>query len=369
MKNRFLIILLFLFMSYFLITGRKSAEPIEDLLIQPGVGYDIEKTSSDTIKYNIPVSTYVFEGDGNISSEVYSGSYVNLAGTRTSRQVKLNKRFIVAFEKIYIFSEDFAKRGIRNGINILFKNPWVDDMGNGVVCAGKAEDILKFNVKGYPSSCDYIEGMIKSIKYYNFFSDNYTLVNMEVMLDSEGRNLTLPYIEIIDGQLEITGLAVFKGDKMIAKMDLEDSQILNILRENNDEGILYIQGNNDESISYDATVNKKVKCIKQKDNYKFIISLDFNGSIVEDELYKNITKSSSVGEEFSQDISKVIKQECDGFIYNMQNTYKVDMLDLGRIAAAKYGRHTGVDWNDEVSKADIEVNIKANLTSFGRGDY
>jgi hypothetical protein len=43
----------------------------------------------------------------------------------------------------------------------------------------------------------------------------------------------------------------------------------------------------------------------------------------------------------------------------MQNDYKLDCLALGRVAAAKYGRHTGTDWNKAVSEAEIVVKCKS----------
>ena len=53
----------------------------------------------------------------------------------------------------------------------------------------------------------------------------------------------------------------------------------------------------------------------------------------------------------------------------MKNEYKVDCLQLGWVAAAKYGRDTGVDWDEVVSNSDIKVNVKVNVDKVGRGQY
>ena len=47
-------------------------------------------------------------------------------------------------------------------IDILFRNPYLNDTAYIVVCKGKASDILDMNIKGYPSSGDFIEGLIKN---------------------------------------------------------------------------------------------------------------------------------------------------------------------------------------------------------------
>ncbi|MCS4470495.1 hypothetical protein JQ032_12725 [Clostridium botulinum] len=53
----------------------------------------------------------------------------------------------------------------------------------------------------------------------------------------------------------------------------------------------------------------------------------------------------------------------------MQNEYKVDALNLGSVAAAKYGRNTGVDWNQIVSDSEIELDINMRLIRGGRGTF
>ncbi|MDP4179223.1 MAG: Ger(x)C family spore germination C-terminal domain-containing protein, partial [Bacillota bacterium] len=61
--------------------------------------------------------------------------------------------------------------------------------------------------------------------------------------------------------------------------------------------------------------------------------------------------------------------QCEEFINKMKTDYKVDCLELGRVAAAKYGRRTGTDWNKVVMDSDIKINVKVKLNKQGRGDY
>lgn len=53
----------------------------------------------------------------------------------------------------------------------------------------------------------------------------------------------------------------------------------------------------------------------------------------------------------------------------MQNEYKIDCLELGREAAAKYGRGENIDWDEVVCNSKIQVNVNVKLTGIGRGDY
>ena len=76
-----------------------------------------------------------------------------------------------------------------------------------------------------------------------------------------------------------------------------------------------------------------------------------------------------VTKKFEDDMAKQVEEMCTEFLDKMKNEYKVDCLQLGWVAAAKYGRDTGVDWDEVVSNSDIKVNVKVHVDKIGRGQY
>ena len=114
-------------------------------------------------------------------------------------------------------------------------------------------------------------------------------------------------------------------------------------------------------------VKRKVKCNRREGKYEFIIELVFQGDIIENTLYKDMKKENE--SEFEELMGKKIEKICYDFLDKMKNGYKIDCLNLGMYAAAKYGRETGVDWNEEVSNADIKVNVKVKIDKMGIGQY
>jgi len=211
--------------------------------------------------------------------------------------------------------------------------------------------------------------MIKNSSGYNFFGKEYTIRDAYLMVESEGRNLVLPYIDISDDEFKINGAALFKKDKLVTLLRIGDTRVMNMLRENKSTGILTIQKSPEQFINMSAKVKRKVKCEKEEGKYKFEIDLKIQGDIVSNKLYKDLSNKVSVKKEFERDMEKNTKEACEDFLSKMKNEYKVDCLELGRIAAAKYGRGTGVDWNEIVSNSDIKVNIKVNVDKVGRGVY
>lgn len=368
--NRFkiLIIPMLLLITIVYLNAGVDVAPVEEIDVVTGVGVDIEEKSKDNILYKVSISRQIFQEEKTLS-DVVDGNGKTLLSTREDRQKKSNKKFVLGLEKVIILSEEFARYSIRTFINTTFTNPHINDKTWLIVCNGKAIDMLKFKVFGYPSSSDYMEGIIKNAKHYNFFPENYKLVDSYVRIDAEGRELSVPYVEIKDGYVEITGMALFKKDKMVTKIGLEEARIMSILKEKHSHGILSILKNPKEYIDYLAKVKRKAKCNKTGDKYEFTIDLDFAGDITCNELYGDFLKKPNENKKFQSDMEKEIEKMCYNFLEKMQKEYKVDCLELGRVAAAKYGRNPETDWNEIVSNSDIKVNVKVNINRYGRGDF
>jgi Ger(x)C family germination protein len=367
--NKIIIFCSMLIFCLFVIAGGEpQRESAEDLSIPAGFGFDIEKAGADTIMYKVSVSSYIYQ-EKKTMSKVTSGRQKSLGQTRQNRQLKIDKKFLIGLEKVDIISEVQAKEGIRNILDILFNNPSANDTALVAVCRGNAKDILEYPIKGYPSSADYIEGMIRSAKTFNFFTDNYKTIDVFVRLDSEGRNFTLPYIVMTDEGPKIDGLALFNGDKMIGKIGIQEAKILNMLSPGSGRGIITIQKNSKEYIDYYAKSKRKVKCTRENGQYNFDINLKLNGDVIANELDKKVSEDEEERNKLEKEMSEKVEESCSKLLKIMQEDYKTDLLELGRIAAAKYGRDTGIDWNKEVTNSIIKVKAEVKIEKQGRGDY
>jgi Ger(x)C family germination protein len=271
MKGKQIVVLIslaLLFISYIYDTNMK---PVENMQIISGAGYDIIREADGQITYSIPLSTYIFSEDNKITGEVKTGVGSTIGLTRADRQRKADNKFLLGLEKVYVISEDYARFGIRNMLDILFANSEVNDMGAVVVYNGKAEELLGYEVKGYPTSSDYIEGVIKNAQGFNFFTNNYKLTDVFVRVDSEGRKALIPYVEIKKTGPEVTGFAIFNKDKMVDKVNIKEGKILNLLRENKGRGSLELQKDAKNYVDFYCEARRKVKAKKDGDNYKFDI--------------------------------------------------------------------------------------------------
>lgn len=342
-----------------------KGELVENLGIPVGVGLDIEK-SGNFKTYSLPFLTYLFD-ENTVASEPFLGKASNIPETRENRQLESPKKTLIGLNRIFIFSEDFARDGIKNFIEINVNNSQINDRCLCVVCSGKAEDMLMFKPTGYSSSAEFLEGMTKDLQQFNFFSMQFTLMDLIVRIDAEGRNFLLPYIIIDNNKIKTTGLAIFNKDKMVGIANIDETRVINILKENNVNGILTLQASPNQYISSYTSSKRKIKCTKLGDAYSFTIDLKLKGNIISNQLYRDLYISKTVQRKFEADMEKYVENLCNQEINKITKEYKTDVLDLGRVAASKYGKDTGADWNKVICKSSIKVNVRFTADTEGRG--
>jgi Ger(x)C family germination protein len=342
---------------------------VEDLDIYIAAGVGINEYGEGNIDYRVSTTANAYKEDESTERVLSSGVSRTIGKTREDRQRKTGKKFFLGLSKIYLIEEEYAKYGIRPLIDINFKNPAINNDLFLVVCKGRSEDYFNYTTPGYDNSAEYISDMIKNSVNYNFFSDDYMLRNAVLSMDAEGKNVVSPYIEITEDGIKTTGIVVFKKDKLAAILDIKDTKIMNMLRANNVKGILTIQKDSEKYINYQTKSKRKITCKKMGDEYTFIIDLNLKGEIINNELYKDISGNIEVTKKFEDDMAKQVKEMCTEFLDKMKNEYKVDLLQLGWVAVAKYGRGTGVDWDKVVSNSDIKVNVNVHVDMVGRGQY
>ncbi len=368
-KNKFILTLIWIWFLILLVIPKKHIEPVENLAVELGSGFDIISSIDNNYIYKVIRNVQIVGQNNKLTSKNYIGFATSMGKTRDERKTKMEKENLQGMEKVYIVSEKQADVGIKNVIDIIFRNPVVSDTAFFVVARGSVEDMLAYKIPGYVSSSDYIYGMIKNGKVNNFFSDNYAATDLYVRMDSEGKNVVVPCLDIDETGIYVWGFALFKESKLAGEMNIDEARVMNLLRENNVQGTVTIQKNSKEFIDFYCKTKKKVKCEKDKDKYKFTINLELKGDVVSNELISNLNTDTKAIAEFEKEMARNVERQCYAFIDKMKNDYKMDWIDLGKYAVAKGGRRTKTDWNKVVIGSEINVNVKVNLDKFGRGNY
>ena len=208
--------------------------------------------------------------------------------------------------------------------------------------------------------------MLKFSHEGNFYSKNNSVNDFLLMYHQKGREIYLPYIEIVDERPQLTGAAVFRNDKMVKKFPIEETKLINILRSSKGKGYLSIPSDNAlEYLDIEGENKVDVKVSNKDGNLKYDIFVKILGDLRIDTLNKKIfTKEQALKTEklYEDKLQKDLNEE----VKKIQEDYKVDCLDLGKYAIAKYGRDNGYDGQEYFINADIEVHVNVKIRSTGK---
>lgn len=343
--------------------------PVEDLGVEVAAGFDVEEIFKGDYIYEITRNVVLYSGENKKITENYTGAGDTVGKTREERSNKTEKIILQGMEKVYLISEKQAEVGIKNLIDIISRNPFVNDTGYFVVCKGKAKEFLEYKISDHNETVDYIEGLIESSNNDNFVDENFSVIDILVRVDGEGKSIVIPFIEMGKDGIKIGGFAIFKEDKMVNKIKIKDAKIMNLLRGRKTRGLITIRKDSQHYLDLSTISRKKVKCYKKDDKMVFDINLELKGEVVTNELYKKLYEDVNVVKQVEGEIAKEVENQCNDFILKMKKDIKTDCLELGRYAAAKFGRRTGTDWNKVVQDSEININVSVDIVNFGRGDH
>ncbi|MEG1004495.1 MAG: Ger(x)C family spore germination C-terminal domain-containing protein [Clostridium sp.] len=373
MKKRILysyIAVLLFFIFSFLISkflNTYAFTNIEETDFLSGVGFDVtEKLDEKT--YHVPVSIYNFSKNGEISTYLIDSKGETTLQARVDRKLHSGRNISLGSEKIYIFSKRICKDGISVPLDGLLNNAQVTNKSLVVTTNSNPSEILSFKVEGYPSSSHYIHNLLNSLSSFSYISNNETLHDAYIKNTTEGCKFFAPNIDIVNNSLQLTSLTVLDKGKLVASLPIDNLHYLNLLSNKEGTGIVTYISDKNNTISFEHFFNRKIKCKKNDNGFVFDINLKLKGKIVNNNYLSTSEITPYQKAELEKKISEFIKSGLNDFISSMKSDYKLDLINLGNIAAAHYGRNKIPNWDDEILKSTINVNVDFKISKFGIGN-
>lgn len=238
--KKFCYFLLLLFLCIALV-GCAETKLLEKVGLVTLIGYDLGKEES------VETTAVVRQ----VSTELESKVAVITAENETSQgtRAKINRR---AAEKIMngqlrgvLFGDEFAKGGIGHYIDNLLKNPAMSGDVIMAVVEGHTKPLLEYQ---YPDIEDIGEHIYKLLEQ-NVKSEQVVLSTLhEVAKDYYfmGKDIAMPIIRRDEELIEISGIALFKEDKMIGEISVDDSFYIKLSRDDYHAGVYELKIKGDD---------------------------------------------------------------------------------------------------------------------------
>ncbi len=347
--------------------GCWNYKDIEKSLIISGLAIDKNKTGD---KYLITVEVLDFE----MGKEAKQGTrFIESEGKTLFDAVRnainiVGKKLYWAHANIAVVSEEIAKEGLIPVLDFMYRDSEVRTEMNILISKEKtARELLMQEMLLSQASSDNIHNMLDeqntSGKFPNVLV--YKLINC-----IKNENAVLPAVELkeILGKKTtvITSTAIFKKDKLIGYLNLDESQALLFAR-NEIKGGLITFGidNNDNTDMISLEIFKsKTKVNPRYDNNELTMDIDINvdASIAELQTSTDYISGKNF-EKLKKSAEKDVKTSVENLIQKAQLEYNADIFGFGSKIKGdlpKVWKSIEGDWKNGIFK-NLETNVKVYI--------
>lgn len=360
---------------------------INDLALVKAVGIDKTDNNQYEITLQIINPGVVSGKQASSDSPVTTYSQVGKTVLEAIRQISTNipRRPYLAHLRLIVISEDVAKEGISPFFDLFTRDPEQRPDTYVIVTKGdKARDILEVltSLEVVPANKLFFSLEISSEIWGGTSPVNITEVVSKLITD--GEELTLTGIKT-EGSIEegsvvenlqqsdepttikLTGLSLFKDDRLIGWLQDEESEVFNFITDNIKGGIISIPCK-DKFLGIEVIRSKsKLKGKVENNEPKISIDLNIMGNVSEVECSIDLS-DVEVFQRVEKEASCTIKQQIEQLIKKVQQEYKTDIFGFGKAihqTDPKKWKEMKENWEEWFETMDVQVNVTTELKHKG----
>lgn len=388
-----LLIILIVFLS-----GCWDATELDKLGISLIMGFDIENDKVlITAEVINPISSQDTASDGKNTSVKYTqGTGNNIFEAFRDITLKFDRRIFASHNKVIIFGEDFAKRGLVNHIDELFRDREQRETAYILIAKkAKAYEVMGINEGLEQIPSNYILELVKSIKN-NPKTIDINFVEFLKHYYHQGHNPVTGIVEKVDKikidktseatgtqnyELSVIGSAVYKRDILMGYLNGNDTKALNFVLNNITGGIITFPtpisvvdsvgeaGHKLDNLSSVVIIKNKTKNDIEIVDGRVILKtkIKLRSSLGEVVGSIDISKEENI-KKVEDACSKAIEEGIKAAIKKVQRDYKLDIFGFGLIFHRKYPKEwkdIEKDWNEIFSEADFQIEVDTHIIRTG----
>ncbi|UZM97712.1 Ger(x)C family spore germination protein [Lysinibacillus sp. MHQ-1] len=211
---------------WFFLYGCAQTNVLDKVGLTTLVGYDVGTESK------MAATAVIREVNPEFQSkvEILTTENDTSKGNRMEANRKLSKKIMVGQMRVILFGEELAKEDLRYYIDTSLENASVSNGIYMAVVEGKAAPFLKYEYQNIEDIGQHVFRLIEqNVKQEYMISA--TLHQIAHDYYSIGQDLAMPTIKRDGEFVELSGVALFKGGKMVSTLPAKDSFYVKIVRD------------------------------------------------------------------------------------------------------------------------------------------
>ncbi len=293
----------------------------------------------------------------------------SLSGSRDQRSYVNPEEILVRMTNVVLFGESLAESGLHPVLDSFQRNPVINNSLKIAMTEGQAGDILLIEPQDFPDLAMFLTDLLTEIRNKSFFPV-VTLHDFYLQSSSRGKNPVLPILKVDNGEVKICGVGIFSKDKLIAKIGLDQTRPLSLLRNCKGQAYLPFLISREGEILDRGTVfaanDRQVKVKREGGQLVYSITITLEGDLIEHEARNDLLQDRDYLALIEEQIAADIEDECRIFLQMMQEDFKLDCIDISKYALAKW-RGELIDSIDQglIEKAKIDVDVEVHIQNIG----
>lgn len=366
MKKIIPLTLLFAFLLFFL-TGCYDAISLEKYYYAIALGIDTSESANLKLIVQVASSNNNTESSSAQSSntELFSVdcNSINLGLNIINNY--LSKKINLSHCSAIIFSEDFAKQGVKNYINALANNPEIRPDCHILITNSKVLDILEnISKSGEQFSSRYYDFVINSVESTGYSSQS-EFSQFFYAINNESETPIANYITLNKEAVQSVGIAIFRNDKFEHSLDSLNSLAHLIISNRLKETVISIPNPLDNDSNIDISL--KMGKYKTSNNIQLLNQTPFiytkitlTGKII-NMPYLIDNKNLNLIENALNDYLKYI---IENYYYTIIKEYNLDLDNFSALLSSKYltlSAFNKINWNEIFTNSFYTVSVNSKL--------
>jgi spore germination protein KC len=376
MKRTLLVILL----PVFILSGCWDSIEIQNLAIITAAAIDSEENHKVKVSVQIFIPRTITSGESGEdpslgSTFVREGIGKNLAEAISVLQTNIPRKLFWGQCKIFIFGHDLAKTGIRNELDFLIRHPAPRINSNLYVSEGKASNLLKL----IPPLERYSGEVLSKFSQHQEVGVDTTLSDISKDLTEASQSFSLPYIKRLKSDEyarksyetipTIVGTAIFKKDKMIGNIDLEETRVLLWLSRKIQRSTVSIKPEENENEVIMMPTSGSVRFKPQIINNQWIMNIQIQvaASIIQNETFLSLLQEDVITK-LEKGLENKLRDRISKTLEKIQKEYQADVVGFGRRFHQKYPeqwKKVKDHWDEKFPEVDVKLSVNATIKRSG----
>ncbi|WP_409345688.1 Ger(x)C family spore germination protein [Paenibacillus sp. MBLB4367] len=272
--------------------------------------------------------------------------------------------------RVVLFGEELArKQGVMPQVKHLYRDPTIGDSVLFAIVRGSAEEMMKHEYGNKPEFSTYMNNLLHP-RQVTAFSPFMTLHRFVFTATDQVSDPMMPIVKLEEDTVKITGVALFKGDKMIGELSDEEARLGEAVREKQDlpNMKLYLGDRRGKTgnhvILQFVHTNESVRSSGLPDSPHLHIKLKLRANLMEYSGSEDLEKPEEL-EKLEARVSRALRRDVLLLLEKLQKL-GIDPLSLGESIRSKTrGAWSKEHWEALLAKTSFDAEVRTQIVNYG----